>query len=56
MRLRKIDGVNMIVTVKLTESQMTIIGDLKTLKTIKIIEIPREEALEFIEHECEGKI
>lgn len=48
MRLRNVDGVNIIVTVKLTDRQMTIIGDLKTVKSIKIIEIPREEALEFI--------
>ena len=31
-------------------------GDLKSSKTVKLIEIPREEAMEFIEMECDGKL
>lgn len=48
MRIRNIDGMSMVVTVKLGEVNLTIVGDLKSTKSIKIIEIPREEALEFI--------
>lgn len=48
MRLRNVDGTNMVVTVKLDSKQLTILGDLKSDKSVKIIEIPREEALEFI--------
>lgn len=50
MRLRNVDGTNMVITVKLDERWLTILGDLKTDKNVKIIEIPREEALDFIEN------
>jgi hypothetical protein len=56
VRMRNIDGVNMIVTITLDEHQLTISGDPKINRSVKIIEIPREEAMEFIEEECEGKI
>lgn len=52
MRLRNIDGTNMVITVKLDQNQLTILGDLKAEKTVKVIEIPREEAEDFIGHEC----
>lgn len=42
MRLRNVNGTNMVVTVKLEEKQLTILGDLKADKNVKIIEIPRE--------------
>ncbi len=48
MRIRNFDGVSMVVTIKLDREQLTIIGDVKTTKDIKLIEIPREEAMEFI--------
>lgn len=37
MRIRNIDGINMIVTLKLTEEKLSIVGDLKKGKDIKII-------------------
>lgn len=45
MKLRNIDGVSMVVTVKLDQKQLSIVGDLRTTKAMKIIEIPRQEAL-----------
>ena len=45
MRIRNVDGTNMIVTIKLDEEKLTILGDMKKGKEVKIIEIPREEAL-----------
>lgn len=56
MRIRNIDGFTMVITVKMDQEKLTIMGDLKSSKTVKLIEIPREEAMEFIEMECEGKI
>ena len=56
MRIRNIDGITMVITVKLEEGHLTIMSDMKASKTVKIIEIPREEAMEFIELECEGKL
>lgn len=56
MRIRNIDGVNMVVTIKLNDTTLTILSDLRKGKDIKIIEVPRDEAMEFIEAECDGKI
>ena len=44
------------VTVKYDGNSLQILGDNKTTKEIKIIEIPKEEGLEFIQYECNGKI
>lgn len=41
MRIRNLDGVTMVITVRLDAKQMTILGDVKTCKAVKIIEIPR---------------
>jgi len=41
VRLLKIDGISMLVTIKLDQSQLTIVGDLQNDKKIKIIEIPK---------------
>lgn len=35
---------------------MHILGDNKATKEIKVIEISKEEAIEFIQYECDGKI
>jgi hypothetical protein len=57
MRIRTIDGVNMVVTIRLGTANLTILADLKRgAKDLKIIEVPREEALQFIQEECDGKI
>ena len=37
MRIRNIDGVTMVVTVKLDQKQLTIMADLKSSKTVKLI-------------------
>jgi len=50
MRIRTIDGVNMVVTIRFGSANLTILADLKRgAKDLKIIEVPREEALQFIE-------
>jgi hypothetical protein len=49
MRIRNFDGTNIIVTIRLGQEKLTILGDMKQGKDVKIIEIPREEAMEFIE-------
>lgn len=42
MRIRNIDGFMMVITAKIDQKQLTIMGDLKAAKTVKIIEIPKE--------------
>ena len=37
MRIRNIDGYTMVVTVKMDKEQLTIMGDLKSSKTVKLI-------------------
>jgi len=37
MRIRKIDEINMVITVKLNSEHLTIIGDTKRGKDIKVI-------------------
>lgn len=49
MRIRNFNGTNIIVTIRLGQDKLTILGDLKRGKDVKIIEVPREEAMEFIE-------
>ena len=41
MRLIKIDGVSMLVTIKLNSSHLVIVGDLQHDKQVKMIEIPK---------------
>lgn len=45
MRIRSFNGVNVIVTIRLGQDVLTILGDLKRGKDVKIIEIPRDEAM-----------
>lgn len=45
MRIRSFNGVNVIVTIRLGPDVLTILGDLKRGKDVKIIEIPRDEAM-----------
>ena len=37
MRIRNIDGHTMVVTLKLSNEQLMIMGDLKSVKTVKLI-------------------
>ena len=45
MRIRNFNGTNIVVTIKMDEAKMTILGDMKKSRDIKIIEIPKDEAL-----------
>lgn len=56
VRIRKIDNENFVVTLQLSQERLLIIADQKKNVENKIISIPREEALAFIECECEGKL
>ena len=56
MRIRNLGGVTIVITVRLDSKQLTVLGDIKGSKAVKIIEIPRQQAIEFIEVECEGKL
>ena len=45
VRLLKINGVSMLVTIKLNNSQLVVMGDLQNERQVKMIEIPKEEAI-----------
>lgn len=55
MRIRKIDGENFVVTVRFVNDKVLISGNNKKTND-KIIEIPKEEAIAFVECECDGKL
>lgn len=55
-RVRVIDGTSFLITVKMTPAKLQIIGDCKDKKEVKVIEIEKGEAIDFLEHECKGKI
>ena len=41
MRIRNLGGVTIVITVRLDSKQLTVLGDIKGSKAVKIIEIPR---------------
>lgn len=56
MKIRTIDGQKFVLRIEFTDELLKIVGDPQDSKDIKIIEIPKEEALIFIETECKGRI
>ncbi len=56
VKVRLIDGIKFIVTLKFTSNKFVVIGDSKTDKELKVIEIDKVEALRFIEDNCGGDI
>lgn len=54
--MRLIGTRKFIVTVKFTAEKFVIIGDLRVEKELKVIEIDKQEAIDFIEKKCSGDI
>ena len=46
----------MMVRVEMCDDILKIVGDTQDNKDLKIIEIPKDEAIMFIERDCQGKI
>ena len=44
----------MTIRVEYAEGTLKVVGDCKDQKDLKVIEIPRDEAIVFIEKECDG--
>ena len=55
-KIKVIGGQKMLVTVEFTESLLKITGDCQDSSDLKVIEIPKEEGLLFIDRECNGRI
>ena len=55
-RVRVIDGISFLVTIRMNPIKLQIIGDSKDKREIKVIEIERDEALDFLDQECQGKL
>lgn len=54
-RTKTIDGQRMAIRVEFIDGILKVVGDCRDQKDLKVIEIPREEAVVFFEKECEGK-
>lgn len=54
-RNKVISGHKMAIKVEFTDDYLKITGDTMNQRDLKVIEIPREEALFFLEHDCKGK-
>ena len=55
-KMKTIDGVSFLITIRMGHDKLQIIGDTKSKKEIKVIQIERREAIQFIEQECGGKL
>ena len=56
MRTKVIDGQKMLIKIEFRGDQLKIIGDTQNSNDVKIIEIPKEEAIMFIEKDCQGRL
>lgn len=54
-KIKVIDGIRMLIKVEFTEDMLKIVGDTQNQKDLKVIEVPKEEAVIFIEKDCKGK-
>jgi hypothetical protein len=55
-RFKNIAGQNMLIKVEFIGEVLRITGDSQSSKDIKVIEIPRDEAILYIEKDCHGKM
>ena len=55
-RLKNIDGQKMLIKIEFVDDVLKITGDSQGSKELKVIDIPKEEALTFIEKDCGGNI
>jgi len=56
MKTKVIDGQKMLIKIEFRGDQLKIIGDTQNSNDVKIIEIPKEEAILFIEKDCKGRL
>lgn len=54
VRIRHVDGVNLVITLKLGKKSLVISAEYRRGQPPKLIKIPKQEALLFIEEECGG--
>lgn len=55
-KFKNIDGQKMLIKIEFTNDILKITGDSQNSKELKVIEIPKEEAIVFIEKDCNGKV
>lgn len=55
-KFRVINGVNMLIKIEVVDNLLTIVGDLCNHKDLKLIEIPKEEAMNIIGNGCGGRL
>ena len=55
-KFKNIDGQKMLIKIEFTNDILKITGDSQNSKELKVIEIPKEEAIIFIEKDCNGKV
>lgn len=54
--IRKIDGHRMLIKVQFVVGALRITADTLNKRNLKVIDIPRNEAAQFIEEDCNGKV
>lgn len=55
-RTKLIDGHKINIRIEFADGFLKIVGDCRDHRDLKVIEIPREEALVFLEKDCDGKM
>lgn len=53
---RNIDGYEMLIKIEFVDGVLKIVGDAEDNKDLKVIEIPKQEAIVFIQKDCHGQI
>lgn len=54
-KFKVIDGHKMLIKIEFADGFLKIVGDSRDHKDLKVIDIPKEEAIIFLEKDCEGK-
>lgn len=55
-KFKNIDGCKMLIKIEFVDEVLKITGDAQNSKDLKVIEVPRNEAVILIEKECQGKM
>jgi len=55
-KFKNIDGTKMLIKIEFVDDILKITGDVQKSKDLKVIEIPRDEAVTLLEKDCHGKM
>lgn len=55
LKVKTFDGEKMLIKIEFTQDMLKIVGDAQDSSGIKIIEIPKDQAIIFLQKDCQGK-